>query len=316
MNACNKYDRMWLLIAVFPAISALFAFSKRSSVEWALLFSITSAHADDVVLDCGDVWANANLPHERSGGAFPCIEYRPSSATSILGPGSTYRLFYPAIWSRYPRPESTAFLETVAQGLTDSVQRLGALLPAYPVYVVISEHFATEFGVEEWDTLATAASTWVDADEPCPVVLHPLLFSKPSGDIKQIVAHEFFHCLQGAHFGDRMDENYDVYSWWVEGTAEYFSSVVYPRNNAEHEFARDYTPDIEILDQDYENVVFFQYLADQGGLGDGGIIRFIRHMPVSETLDTERLALASFPGIQDHFHGFGQERFRGRCVLS
>jgi hypothetical protein len=216
MNACNKYDRMWLLIAVFPAISALFAFSKRSSVEWALLFSITSAHADDVVLDCGDVWANANLPHERSGGAFPCIEYRPSSATSILGPGSTYRLFYPAIWSRYPRPESTAFLETAAQGLTDSVQRLGALLPAYPVYVVISEHFATEFGVEEWDTLATAASTWVDADEPCPVVLHPLLFSKPSGDIKQIVAHEFFHCLQGAHFGDRMDENYDVYSWWRE----------------------------------------------------------------------------------------------------
>jgi hypothetical protein len=279
-----------------------------------LLFGIAPAVADSVVLDCGDFWTSDRLPHARSGGALLCIEYRPSSATSRFGPGSDYRIFYPASWERYPRPESLGFLETLAQGLTESINRLGGLLRVYPMYVVVSEHLALRHGVEDWDVLATEAGTWIAANEPCPIVIYSNIYSEIcSGGfqtcpdkLKQIVAHEVFHCLQSAHFGDRMDNDYEATKWWTEGTAEYFSSVVYPRINREHGSARDYSPGAAILLQDYENVVFFQYLADQGGLGERGILNLIGRMPTTETLATEQRALATFPGIQDLLHGFGR----------
>jgi hypothetical protein len=304
-----------LRVTAFFVASIFCAASTGQEDRWGpLLFGIAPAIADSAVLDCGDFWTADDLPHARSGSALRCIEYRPSSATSRFGPGRDHRIFYPAYWERYPRPTSLRLLETLAEGLTESIDRLGGLLPVYPMYVVVSDHLALHHGAEDWDTLATAAGTWIAANEPCPIVIYSSIYSgicsggleSCPDKLKQVVAHEVFHCLQSAHFGDRMDDDYEARKWWTEGTAEYFSSVVYPRVNGEHEYARDYSPDTEILLQDYENVVFFQYLADQGGLGDRGVLDLIRRMPTTETFATEQRALAAFPGMQDLLHGFGR----------
>ena len=65
----------------------------------------------------------------------------------------------------------------------------------------------------------------------CPITLYASGVSLSLAAYRQSVAHEAFHCLQDRNFSTAP---FEVNAWWVEGSAEYFSDVVYPDVDLEH----------------------------------------------------------------------------------
>lgn len=294
------------------------------AVFFALTFATTSfsnifdlrVAAQPAAIDCGNFWADDAVPDIRDGGAFLCYEYDPRNASLSVGPGTNYRIFYTEQWGRVPRPLSTAYLEAVAESLDHSVAYFGRHLSPYPTTILVSEIIALESGSDplsplDWDTGATAAGTWINADEACPIVTYSTTFDDATENmdsVKQLIAHEIFHCFQAAHYGDKMDDNYEGTSWWVEGTAEYFSHAAYTCVNDEHGQSSSYDPAAPLFDQGwgYPNVAFFQFLSAVDGLGESGVIRLIASMPDDETRAGQVSALSSFPDMHGRFHRFGQ----------
>jgi hypothetical protein len=81
---------------------------------------------------------------------------------------------------------------------------------------------------------------------------------------KQVVAHELFHCVQDYSFPNT--KPYGTHSWWMEGSADYFSNLVYPQADLEWEFLNLFdskSPNVSILDMTYENFVFFQFMGNK-----------------------------------------------------
>jgi len=131
---------------------------------------------------------------------------------------------------------------------------------------------------------------------------------------KQLVAHEMFHCFQHQnlvyHPGD-----YPANRWWVEGTAEHFSNVVYPDVNAEHRFASAFdagSVNRSLFDMSYENFIFFQYLS--GAASNGAIISLIQDMPGLGDVSAQRAYMAGYAGMGELFHDFAQAYLNGEIM--
>ena len=89
----------------------------------------------------------------------------------------------------------------------------------------------------------------------------------------QAIAHEAFHCFQDWNF-DR--PAYNNNAWWLEGSAEFFSNVVYQDKNNEYVYLEDFDDhsiNKSLLQMDYENFLFFQYLANR--MGEMGAINLL-----------------------------------------
>lgn len=161
--------------------------------------------------------------------------------------------------------------------------------------------------------LATAAA-WTNGSTPgaCLVLLFPTGLAFSEGNFKQLIAHELFHCFQGNYYSGQMSVDYLARRWWTEGTAEYFSNVVYPANNNEYIDLAHYDQQITefpITNSDgdiaYGNSNFFQFLANAGG--NNSVISFIGHMPTTGGEDAQQAALAGITNIGPLFHEFGQQ---------
>jgi hypothetical protein len=123
---------------------------------------------------------------------------------------------------------------------------------------------------------------------------------------KQTIAHELFHCFQFKNYWTQM-QAYPGGDWWVEGGAEYFGNVVYPTYNAESEFWPGFdvnSIDKSLVAMDYDNVVFFQYLANR--VGDEGVLQLFASMPGSGDRGAQLSALAAYPGIETLYHDFAK----------
>jgi hypothetical protein len=99
------------------------------------------------------------------------------------------------------------------------------------------------------------------------------------GYFLQTVAHEMFHCFQVWNSPALADDAWSVQDWWGEGTAEYFSNVVYPSVDDEWRWMTEWlgnTATDSILEESYANFGFFQYVGNK--LGDNGVLSMINHM--------------------------------------
>ena len=97
--------------------------------------------------------------------------------------------------------------------------------------------------------------------------------------IERFLSHEIFHCYQYANFwgGDRYlwPTNIPFLVWIIEGSAEFFSNVVYPVGNTEWElWARSFSVertrrplDSGDDDAEYHSTFFFQHAATSLGGG-------------------------------------------------
>jgi hypothetical protein len=142
--------------------------------------------------------------------------------------------------------------------------------------------------------------------DSCPVAMYK--FGKLGIEkFKQGVAHEIFHCFQGINLAAQTDPSYAVRDWWSEGSASYFSNVVYPEVNLEHRWLDDFNKFSAkrwLQYMSYENSLFFQYVGNKKG-NDWIIRSMLKAMPTnaesSETDQAKKLATLEFD-----FHQFGQ----------
>lgn len=174
--------------------------------------------------------------------------------------GVTVRVLYPA-W--YNEDENLAKLPLLTrEALVKSVSTYKSFGEIGDMTVVFSLVATAES--KRTPAVATHHAQWATASIPpgCPITVFPTGF-EGDGRFQQVIAHEAWHCVQ--HYSGFPTGVASGTSWYHEAGAEYFSNVVYPAVNREHQSLPTfdskslYSP---LFDLSYEAWIWWQYLAN------------------------------------------------------
>lgn len=101
----------------------------------------------------------------------------------------------------------------------------------------------------------------------CEIKLYNIDVEMSPQEVRFITAHEIVHCFQERFKGSLEEAVYWRSVWWVEGTANWMASLVYPPATAPNfwgAFNRDFVNNLgqkEMFQTSYDNSFFFQALA-------------------------------------------------------
>ncbi len=248
-------------------------------------------------IQCQELWAEG-FPQSKQA---ICFQY-----TSVSLTNGTGRVFYPAWW--WPGDSKLPYAQAAAEALVDADKSFAQFGPMRSLDLV----FTTLSFPGKSNVLAMTPTT--DKQAPvCQVIVYPHAITdatnKKSVEVfKQTIAHEVFHCFQVWNIPSHTTANYPSGTeWWVEGTAEYFSNVVYPTANDEWSRVDDFDRNSAtkpLYQLSYENTVFFQYLGQT--LGNARLIELLKSLPGDSDPKVSADALAAVPGMQTTFHEFAQ----------
>jgi hypothetical protein len=287
-----------------PPLDKLELFSKKHSLSAAPHLASLNPSTTTDTPDCQDLWMNGfdSTP-------ITCFEYSEQTVD-----GTTVRLYYPSTWPvADPR---RAKLGPIVQAAARAVHIFNGYgpEPLPPVTLVITElawmDQATHRRVNNLHGLAVRGNS---SSLSCYVGLFPSLLSFSVDQMQQGVAHEMFHCYQYQNLSaQERSSAHNENDWWVEGSAEYFSNVVYPSANFEQ---RDM--DILVSHIDYDNLfawsykayLFFQYLENRPDFGgSAGILNLLRSMPAAAGtgFNEQAAALAGYSNMGIVFQEFAQ----------
>ncbi|KAK5994097.1 hypothetical protein PT974_07537 [Cladobotryum mycophilum] len=120
--------------------------------------------------------------------------------------------------------------------------------------------------------------------------------------MKQSIAHELYHCFQQA-------SNPELSLGWVaEGSAEYFSNVVFPQ--VDHEWTREvsisrgYDPNVPIFDQPRPDTAELWFQALEATRGPVYLHSFMLNTPGGDVKGLEASRLSGIKGFADDFFQF------------
>ena len=255
--------------------------------------------------ECNLLWTRG-FP-DASSPAFPCFLFDRQNIA-----GNTYSVYYPLVWrgdasrERYYTATLQAVQESIAlfqtYGIVKSIYFVFSTLPDVRDTIDWTIYASTD--TENFRPAVTNADGTVE-QAACPVVINPSAMALDIPKYKQAIAHEIFHCFQAWNLTNQLNGPGEDNAWWVEGTAEYFSNLVYAAVNAEHEFWSEFNELSKIkplTNLSYENFAFFQFLGNR--IGAEGVIAMLRSMPTTPGRETQLAALAAVPGIEDTFEEF------------
>jgi hypothetical protein len=147
-------------------------------------------------------------------------------------------------------------------------------------------------------TLAALADAQGDDPDDCVIRLNvSAAVTEGAGpvlvDFNNTIAHELFHCIQGATWPGQYKVHSEGGDWWVEGTSQFIAHWIYPNPpdlSARAEIFADaaQTTPLHTIDFGGTAVVFFAWL------GSGNvypIFDFIKAMPTVPGPDAQRAAL-------------------------
>jgi hypothetical protein len=258
----------------------------ESDVESAKWQVMSRRQAQDA--ECADLVADGFRSDDVQG--YPCFVYRETELN-----GFQYRVYYPRYWQDDGDEEKLALVDTAMTALTDSAQTYSPLATIEDVNVIFSLRAPEN---EDW----LAVQSTFDLDEACPITLFPASNARGSDPFKQTIAHEVFHCVQDWNF---TTSPYSQHKWWIEGSAEYFSNVVYPTTNDEHRFLRSFelsSRSSSLMEMSYHNFIFFQYLANQ--IGDAELIALLKNMSAAGGTSSQAQVLANYGDMAGMFLDF------------
>jgi hypothetical protein len=268
------------------------------------------ARPSDLQIDCSELWTDG---FPEAPGAV-CFEYK-----TVMYQGLRIRVFGPASpgtdWG-----SQSGYAQAAEEGVKDSLQRFGQFAVAgNPAILGNVDVVFTLTDKPKADALAIVPfKTAVGAS--CRMVLYPISIldneakkSSPQDfDVfQQTVAHEMFHCFTAwnypAHWKAAFKGEYDSMDWWIEGAAEYFSNVVYPKTNEEwwrFDEWRVNSATLSVIDMSYENFGFFQFLGNV--LGDNGLLSLLAITPTSGGEAGQTAGLAAYPGMDKLFDDYAR----------
>ncbi len=227
--------------------------------------------------------------------------------------GVAVKVYFWADWK--DDPIRKPFFQAAIEALEDSVKTYKKYAPDnMPDMTLIMSNLSDPIKPSTY--AATLYSAILDFGyNSCPIITYQLSTSFSLDQFKQLVAHEAFHCVQGQILPDQMKAGSK--GWWSEGTANYFSNVVYPNANLEQDlFLNKFhqkSAESSLQDMSYETFVFFQYLANHYG-DDQEIINILKTMPTatSSTHVDQAQKLAEVDQMDEIFHQFGRDYFDGK----
>jgi hypothetical protein len=309
-NTEGRDEMARLLATLVPARQTLDRFSQPATAALGRMgvARLAGRPFGDAVL-CRTLWSTGfDMPE---GDPEPiCLEY-----VEIGIGGLAHRIYYPSYWEE-DAPER-GLLEPTRQALEQSLETYNAYGPN-PVAGTDIVFTDLDYGgdVTSGGTVVAAADQ-ILRRERCHVAVFPagtFVGLRPDGSglgvYQQTIAHELFHCYQYTNLAaQESGPSGDSPDWWIEGSAEYFGSVVYPTVNAEFEYLDDLdavSPASSLIFYSYAASAFFQYLDVQGGMSPEGIVDILRLMPTSGGYDDQQATVAGLPGMADAFHEFGR----------
>ena len=293
-DAQAKAEITRLLAILSPDPATLDAYSKPEGTSG--LSSVLASPARQ--LDC-DSLADRGFPTDTP---TTCFLYR-----SFNVGGDTYKIFYPYSWTT-DHPENLVRLDQAVEATTKSVNTYNALGGRVSsAYLVFSLLDAPTGGPVE-DVAADASPTFSPTPD-CKIVVYPkgIGYADPD-EFEQILAHEFFHCYQFQNLREQaLFADPSANNWWVEGSAEFFSNVVYPSVDLERMFLVPFvfrSETTSLLDMSYENYMFFQYLENRFGVD--GVLRLLKTLPTSGGRQEQLDRLSAYPDMEQVFHDFAK----------
>lgn len=224
--------------------------------------------------------------------------------------GTNIRLYYPEYWGLDdPRLDS---VDVIMEAASLSVEQYNSYGPdpINPVYMVLTDFALYDASDSRYHPNTFAAAQDYTGPTTCHIGIFPHGLEGRVEGLQQTIAHEMFHCYQYTNLRPQtINLPNEINNWWVEGTAEFLGATVYPTNNDEFQFNGDFqtnVPGATLFEMSYENYLFFQYLAREGGLGIDGVVELLRRMPVDGGFEQQQDALASEGGIDEKFHNFAR----------
>ncbi len=284
-------------------------------VGFFLIVASSSASGDRAAVTCNDA---SGLTVGIRPAAFGCYVHKDFRLS-----GRRYRIFMPTNFSpladafrsisgRSPAFTREDIAETTQEAIQETVSAYQGLGPGRFALDLYITPFLNKY---ESGRLADTNSR-----NPCRAFVRAPAVALGQvwvAGYQQVVAHELFHCFQYENLFAQMSVDRPVRSWWVEGSAEYFSNVAFPAVNLE--YTRLPTLDAKSLTTSVldftkgQNFLFFQYLANETG-GPAAVFRLLQRMPtrgsVSSPLEAradQQDALAGLPLIDKRFHNYGEQ---------
>ncbi|KAK7398690.1 hypothetical protein QQX98_011932 [Neonectria punicea] len=211
---------------------------------------------------------------------------------------------YTRKWSKLSTKTKAAVKPVLEQSLAETfkVYDVFAKLPAEIVIILTTDA----------DGATTAAtSNPYEKRSPFQIKMLQRWTTEASTDVPralQALAHELYHCVQGLEFGNALDPEYIR-----EGSANYFSNVVFPDSNAEWPGKRysgaDYDPDLPLYAHvgraAYATSVFFQSMGNSRSLHS--LNNWVLSSGPGLDQAEERKRLSGLNGFVDDFFTFAQE---------
>ena len=291
-DQATRAELQKLLNLIFPDPVQLERHSVRAGAQNLAAGSAQPVGHRLQTVDCSSLFASG-FPTDEPG---TCFQYH-----ELTVAGQQYRLYVPI--SLPAGDGRLALVDPIMTAIQIAVNRFRDFGPMPPADLVFT---LLPYSVELADTQAAA---WIPTPgAACQLAIFPVI--NEVGDpaqVEQIIAHELFHCFQYQNYRSQTMVGVGVGDWWIEGTAEFFGNVAFPNVNAEYEYIPDFdanSADVSLLDMDYPDYLFFQFMADQ--LGERAVIQLISQMPTGGGRDAQLAALAAYPDIKTLFQNFGR----------
>lgn len=295
--------------SLFSLLSLLSCFSLFTSLSFSVL--PTKVHAADEVINCASLW-KGGFPDGRFNKKFSCSFHEEKEID-----GSPVKVYhYSDGWAG--RPEELQILSWMDEVLNKSASVLNTTkLGLFPDLAIILTNFSdADTDVSMGNAVfASARFNLLEEGEPCAILIYKEIFARNEGEIKQILAHEIYHCAQKFNLGFDKGELYKSQSWWVEGTADYFSGRVYPKTNFEFISAREYKPQFMLFLQpnEYSTSAFFQSLSNSW-VGPDAVDSLVEDLALVREYPEQWKIFAGYPSMDLHFKRFAEELTTGRIV--
>jgi hypothetical protein len=221
--------------------------------------------------------------------------------------GEGVEVFYPADVLTIPTSTTKIYADAALAAVLDSWNTYKSFGTMGSVAVV--------FGILQNGASTLAEVPSASGPVPCVILIYPLSLIEFTpgapgaggiGGFKQIVAHEMFHCFQGWNYPGPFD-NWALHRWWGEGSADYFSNLVYPTVNFEWGRFPSFvvrSASESIFQMAYENTLFFQFLEHK--IQPQGLISLFHLFGGTDTWDVQQGTLSGVAGMSDYWHEFGR----------
>ena len=205
------------------------------------------------------------------------------------------RVYYPASWEGDDAREHRVLLSLEALAQSSNTYKGLAGLTVKDLNLA--------FALSPYETAKGFANFFDPETEACPIAMLPLADQYTDDQFSQAVAHETFHCVQFWSFPN--SKPYNTHSWWLEGSAEYFSNLAYPGVNLESrnlDYFDSRSTGISIFDLTYENYPFFQFMGNK--YSPEGLINILLNVSAAGGRTAQEEALANASEMDSNFNLF------------